>query len=75
MPPLAGISGKRALKAFQKLGYQVIRQNGSHVRLKHPDSNNFLPLTLPMHRELKVGLLASALKDAKLTVEQFLELL
>jgi predicted RNA binding protein YcfA (HicA-like mRNA interferase family) len=29
------VSGKDAIKAFEKLGYVMVRQTGSHVRMKH----------------------------------------
>ncbi|NOR46560.1 MAG: addiction module toxin, HicA family, partial [Methanosarcinaceae archaeon] len=29
------ISGKEAVKAFEKLGYAPVRQTGSHIRMKH----------------------------------------
>ncbi len=74
MTRLAGISGKKAIKKFQKLGYILIRQKGSHVRLKHPDSKNHKPLTVPLHKELKIGLLESLMKDTNLTVDEFLSL-
>jgi predicted RNA binding protein YcfA (HicA-like mRNA interferase family) len=74
MSELGGISGKQAIKAFQKMGYFVARQKGSHVILKY--SGLQIPLlVVPLHKELKIGLLVSLIKDAGITVEQFLELL
>lgn len=35
MGELSGISGREAIKKFQRLGYFVVRQRGSHVRLRH----------------------------------------
>jgi len=32
---LPSVSGKQAVKCFEKLGYQVIRQRGSHIRMHH----------------------------------------
>ncbi|MDP2940220.1 MAG: type II toxin-antitoxin system HicA family toxin [Candidatus Omnitrophota bacterium] len=32
MPKLPAISGDKAVKCFEKLGYQVVRQHGSHIR-------------------------------------------
>lgn len=74
MTKLGGISGKKAIKKFQKLGYQVIRQKGSHTRLKNFENQKCKPLTIPLHKELKIGLLNQLIKDAELTVEEFLEL-
>ena len=74
MARLAGISGREAAKKFQRIGYSVVRQRGSHLRLRHSDGKNHLPLTIPMHREVKFGLLKQLIKDAGLSVDEFLEL-
>lgn len=64
---LAGFSGREVIKKFRKLGYEPIRQTGSHVRLKHNfDERNFPPLTIPLHKEIGIGLLERLIKDAKI---------
>ncbi len=75
MPKLPVISGDRAVKVFQRLGYQVVRQRGSHIRLLHPIDPARKPLTIPRHRELGHGLLRKLLRDAMLTIEEFANLL
>lgn len=74
MGELAGISGKTAVAKFVRFGYRVVRQKGSHVRLRHVDARSRLPITIPLHKELKIGLLVAAVKDAGMTTEQFLAL-
>lgn len=74
MTKLAGISGQAAIKKFCQLGYTVVRQKGSHVRLRHPDAKRHKHLTIPTQRELKVGLLSQLIKDAGLDVNEFLNL-
>ena len=69
---LRGISGQEAVKAFEKFGYRQRKRKGSHVNLVKPGSSH---LTIPLHTELSVGLLANEIKKAGLTVEEFLELL
>ncbi len=67
------VSGLECIRALEKVGYTVVRQKGSHVRLK--DMNGKLPpVTVPDHKELRPGLLRKILKDADLTVEQFIQL-
>jgi predicted RNA binding protein YcfA (HicA-like mRNA interferase family) len=68
-------SGDQTIRAFQRLGYQVVRQRGSHVRLHHPTDPVRRPLTVPRHRELGRGLLRKLLRDASLTPEEFSTLL
>jgi predicted RNA binding protein YcfA (HicA-like mRNA interferase family) len=74
-PKLPIVSGRQAARAFERVGYRVVRQRGSHIRLRDDQNSKHLPLTIPDHRELKPGLLRQLLRDAGLTVEQFQELL
>jgi predicted RNA binding protein YcfA (HicA-like mRNA interferase family) len=62
------------VKAFATVGYEVVRQRGSHMRLRHA-SNARRPLTVPVHAELKTGLLRALIRDAGMTVEEFVEAL
>jgi predicted RNA binding protein YcfA (HicA-like mRNA interferase family) len=70
---LANISGKTASKAFQKAGWQVRGQVGSHLVLTKPGVR--ANLTVPQHPELAPGTLRSLIKTAGLTVDEFLSLL
>ena len=56
------LSGKELIKILEKLGYEVTRQKGSHVRLT--DSKSGLHLTIPLHNPLKLGTLVAILNDA-----------
>lgn len=47
------VSGAQLIDVLQKLGWEVARQRGSHVRLKHQD--RAVSLVVPLHRELKRG--------------------
>lgn len=69
------ISGKESIKVFEKIGYRIVRQRGSHIRLRDEINKNHLPLTVPNHREIKPGLLRKLIKDANLTVEEFNKIL
>ena len=72
MTRLAGISGRKAVRAFERVGFVAGRPEGSHVTLKKPG----LPiLVIPLHRELSPFLLRAQIKRAGLTEQQFLELL
>lgn len=44
---LPAISGKDFIKLLEKLGFTVIRINGSHHRMKHPDGRI---TTIPLHK-------------------------
>lgn len=71
---MRGISGKGTVRKFERYGYSVVRQRGSHVRLHHYDSARHLPLTIPLHKELKIGLLRQLMKDAGIELDLFLSL-
>jgi len=67
---LANISGKTAVNAFKKMGYEIARQTGSHIILRH----EFRPtLTIPDHKELAPGLLRSVIRQAGISVEEFMK--
>ena len=74
MPRLPVVSGREAVKAFQKVEYEYSHQTGSHIilRSKEPPHRH---LTIPDHKELGRGLLRGLIRDAGLTIEQFIELL
>lgn len=73
MPRVPRISGAEAVRAFEKHGWRVARQSGSHVVLLREGS--ILSLSIPNHRELGPGLLVDQIKKAGLTVEEFIALL
>ncbi len=68
------ISGKEAIKIFKKLGYRVVRQKGSHIRLRDDNNQFHKPLTIPDHKVLKPGLLRNLIKDSNLSLEDFISL-
>ncbi|HLD85335.1 MAG TPA: type II toxin-antitoxin system HicA family toxin [archaeon] len=74
MPKLPVVSGKDAVKAFVKIGYQPDHQTGSHIILRHMNAPH-RRLSVPNHREISKGLLRDLIKEAGLTVEEFVELL
>lgn len=73
MSRLNGISGKEAAIAFQKAGWLVMGQVGSHLVMTKPTVR--ANLSIPQHRELSVGTLRALIRHAGLTVDEFIELL
>ena len=63
------------IRALTKTGFVVLRQKGSHVFLRHiKDSTRFA--TVPRHsRDVSRKDLASILRQAKISVEEFLRIL
>ena len=62
------ISGKDAIRVFDKIVYKVVRQKGSHIRLRDDNKQLHKPLTVPNHKVLKPGLLRMLIKDSGLTI-------
>ncbi len=73
MPKLPVLSGAQAVRAFEKAGWRVDRQRGSHVVLLMEGLN--VSLSVPQHRELAPGTLRSLIRVSGISVAQFIELL
>jgi len=73
-PKLPVVSGHQAIRVLERMGYQIVRQRGSHIRLRDESNPEHLPVTVPDHRTLKPGLLRQILRDANLTVDEFVDL-
>jgi predicted RNA binding protein YcfA (HicA-like mRNA interferase family) len=73
MGKLGNISGKEAMKAFQRAGWQLMGQVGSHCVLTKPETR--VNLSVPQHKELSTGTLRALIRASGMTVEDFLELL
>ena len=63
------VSGPEAVKALQRLGFIVTRQDGSHIRL----SKSGRYVTIPNHRALVPKTLQSILRQAGVTLDEFVE--
>lgn len=68
MSELPRISGDEAIKVFKQLGFYEARQRGSHVVMRRGDKG----CVIPRHKELAIGTLRSAIKQAGISAEDFL---
>ena len=57
MPKLPVVSGEHVIKLLRKLGYEIIRQKGSHVRLRKITEAGEHNITVPKHSEMAKGTL------------------
>ena len=73
MPKLPRISSREVIRALERLGFEQIRQTGSHVVMKKTTEKGEIGCVVPVHRELKVGTLSGILKQAQITVEELIE--
>ena len=75
MPKLPRIPSLLVLRALKRARFYEYHRSGSHIQLRHPDNQN-LRLTIPYHRkDLSPKTLQSIIKQAGITVEEFIDLL
>ena len=67
MPELPIISGDAVIKVFLCLGFEQVRQKGSHVVMRKGDKG----CVIPRHRQLAVGTLRSAIRQAGISIDDF----
>jgi predicted RNA binding protein YcfA (HicA-like mRNA interferase family) len=71
---LKPVKAEIVIKALNRIGFQPIRQKGSHLIMKHPDGRSTV---IPMHpgEDLGRGILLEIMKDVRISRDDFLELL
>lgn len=79
MPKLPVVSGSKLIKLLKRLGYEVIRQRGSHVRLRKVGEAGEHNITVPKHSEIAKGTLSDILSKVSIwnniSKEKLIELL
>ena len=68
MPKLPHISGAQAVRALERLGFEEVRQRGSHIITRRGSDG----CVVPNHREIKTGTLSGVLKQAGVSAEEFI---
>ncbi len=74
MSKLRPVEAEIVIKALARIGFQPVRQRGSHIIMKHPDGRSTV---IPVHpgEELGRGLLMEIMSDVRLSKKEILELL
>ncbi|MDQ1254847.1 MAG: hypothetical protein QG646_4117 [Euryarchaeota archaeon] len=74
MSRIVPLPAKKVVKALEKVGFQPVRQKGSHLFLEHLDGRTTV---LPIHsnKDLKVNLINKILKDAGISRDEWVELI
>jgi predicted RNA binding protein YcfA (HicA-like mRNA interferase family) len=70
---LPSISGRECIKALEKAGFYLKRQEGSHIILRRDDS--FAQVVVPDHNEMDRGTLRAIIRQVNLSVDEFVKLL
>ena len=68
MPKLPHVSGVEAVRALQRLGFEMIPQKGSRIVMRRGPSG----CIVPNHREVKIGTLAGVLRQAGISADEFI---
>lgn len=79
MTKLPIVSSKQLIKLLHKLGYSMVRQRGSHIKLKKDTTAGTHSITVPEHREIAKGTLVDILNKVsvwnQISKEELLEML
>lgn len=71
MPKLPRTSGAIVVRTLERLGFEKVRQAGSHVVMQRGPRG----CVVPLHDEVKVGTLAGVLRQAGVSPDEFIEAL
>ncbi|MBU0694072.1 MAG: type II toxin-antitoxin system HicA family toxin [Candidatus Omnitrophica bacterium] len=75
MSKIPSVNYQQVIFALRRDGWVVVRQKGSHIRLQKHLPNELLKITVPAHRPIKRSTLSHILKQARISVDKFIELL
>lgn len=72
MSTLPMLRAKQLVRILEQLGFELVRQKGSHARLRHPDGR-----AVPVHpaQDIGRGLLRKILRDAEISSDDLQGLL
>lgn len=73
MSKLPHLSGKEVIKALSKIGFQVVRQKGSHIIMAKETSERKFITVVPNHKEIDICTLLEIIRQAGLKREEFLK--
>ncbi|HII00921.1 TPA: type II toxin-antitoxin system HicA family toxin [Methanosarcinaceae archaeon] len=74
MSKISPLPNKKVIKALENLGFEQIRQKGSHLFMRHPDGRTTI---IPVHPTEKIGkgMINKIIKDVKITRDEWIELI
>ncbi|MBP1908376.1 type II toxin-antitoxin system HicA family toxin [Methanolobus bombayensis] len=74
MTEIKPLPAKKVIKALEKLGFEQLRQKGSHLFMRHPDGRTTI---IPIHskKDIGKGLIRKIINDAKISRDEWIELL
>ena len=76
MSKLPQVSGTETVKALEKIGFVVVQQRGSHIKLERRIADQVQMVIVPNHKEIKKGTLRNGIfKPINLAVKDFIKIL
>jgi predicted RNA binding protein YcfA (HicA-like mRNA interferase family) len=75
MTKVPSLNYNEVINALRRDGWIVVRQKGSHIRLQKRTADETLKLTLPANKPIKRSTLSHIIKQARLSVPEFLGLI
>ena len=75
MTKVPSLPYEEIIKILQRAGWVVVRQQGSHIRLQKHTAEETLEIIVPAHRPIKRSTLSHILKQAKISAEEFVEMM
>lgn len=75
MTKVPSIGYEKVIKVLRRDGWVIVRQKGSHIRLQKHTQDEVLKLTVSAHHPIKRSTLSHIIKQARLTVNGFIELM
>ncbi|MCW5941834.1 MAG: type II toxin-antitoxin system HicA family toxin [Fimbriimonadaceae bacterium] len=71
MGSLRRLSGKECCDILRRNGFEAVRSEGSHVIMQRRLDGATVTVPVPYHRELKIGTLASIVRQSRLPRAEF----
>ncbi len=75
MTKVPSLGYEKVIHVLQRAGWIIVRQKGSHIRLQKRTSTETLKLTVPAHRPILRSTLAHIIRQARMSVDEFIDLL
>lgn len=72
MSKVPSLNYPEVISAFQRAGWNVVRQRGSHIRMQRGSAEGIQKITVPAHKPIKRSTLAKLLKDAGMPLDDFI---
>ena len=72
-PKVPVLSGKEVIKALEKTGFKIVKQKGSHVKLRKFGLAGKMTVIVPLKPVIRTGTMKSILRQAHIDIEELLK--